>query len=109
MPVFRPKQSDSAAATLYSPPETWTSNERALRKGIAPGSSRWISAPSERKSRAHASLRIWKPGMIGPKGFSGHTVVFYEISEHAKELWMDQISRPMQCDDDHRDGMISHV
>ena len=34
MPVRRPKQSARLAATLYSPPETWMSSVRALRKGI---------------------------------------------------------------------------
>src|SRR5947209_3231697 len=53
-PVFRPKQSARLAATLYSPPETWTSKERALRKGMMPGSRRWTRAPRERKSRLAA-------------------------------------------------------
>src|SRR5947209_2225660 len=53
----RRKQSERAAATLYSPPETWTSKERALRKGTRPGSSRWTTAPRARKSRSQGSLR----------------------------------------------------
>src|SRR5579885_2047262 len=60
MPVRSRKQSDRAAATLYSPPETWISTERALRKGTTPGSSRWTSAPRARKSRSQGSLRTWK-------------------------------------------------
>src|SRR5579871_1463060 len=66
MPVRNPKQSASPAATLYSPPETWTSNLRALRKGTRPGSRRWTSAPRERKSNAHGSCRIGKPLMTAP-------------------------------------------
>src|SRR5438045_7475915 len=65
-PVRRPKQSERLAATLYSPPETWTSNERALRNGMTPGSSRWTSAPRERKSNAHGSVRSFKPFMDAP-------------------------------------------
>src|SRR5262249_40192036 len=52
-----PKQSDRLAATLYSPPDTWMSKQRPLRKGVVPGSSRWIRAPSERKSSAQGSVR----------------------------------------------------
>src|SRR5437764_51536 len=48
--VLRPKQSERLAATLYSPPETWTSKVRALRNGMTPGSSRWTRAPSESRS-----------------------------------------------------------
>src|SRR5437588_11753786 len=81
IPVRRPKQSDRLAATLYSPPETWTSNERAFRKGITPGSSRWTSAPRERKSSSHASLRTFKPLMDVPlvrvhEGFRRKTGTF---------------------------------
>ena len=64
-PVFRPKQSARLAATLYSPPETWMSSERALRNGITPGSRRWTRAPRERKSNAQASVRIGR-GMVAP-------------------------------------------
>src|ERR1700687_2493185 len=67
MPVRRPKQSDRFAATLYSPPETWISTERACGNGITPGSSRCTSAPSARKSRAHASLRILRPLTVLPR------------------------------------------
>src|SRR5262249_45028271 len=66
MPVRMPKQSARLAATLYSPPETWISTERALRKGITPGSSRWTRAPRERKSRAHESCRMVKEGIRAP-------------------------------------------
>src|ERR1700731_4066309 len=66
MPVRRPKQSDRPAATLYSPPETWISTERALRKGITPGSSRVTSAPRARKSRAHESWRMFKLLIASP-------------------------------------------
>src|SRR5262245_15934639 len=62
-PVLRPKQSDRLAATLYSPPETCTSKLRALRNGMIPGSRRWTSAPTERKSRAQGSMRICSPLM----------------------------------------------
>src|SRR5262245_42355967 len=60
MPVLRPKQSERLAATLYSPPETWISNERALRKGTTPGSRRWTRAPRERKSSWQGSWRTVK-------------------------------------------------
>src|SRR6185312_13215596 len=66
MAVRRPKQSARLAATLYSPPETCTSNERALRNGTTPGSSRWTSAPRERKSNWQASVRTGKPFMDSP-------------------------------------------
>src|SRR5947207_7683718 len=56
--VLRPKQSERLAATLYSPPETWTSQVRALRNGMTPGSSRWTSAPSESRSSWQASVRM---------------------------------------------------
>src|SRR5262249_17513004 len=65
--VRRPKQSARFAATLNSPPETWISNERALRNGIIPGSSRWTSAPSDRKSSSHASFRTEKAGICAPE------------------------------------------
>src|SRR5215211_166045 len=67
IPVFSPKQSDRLAATLYSPPETWTSNDRALRNGTVPGSSRCTSAPSERKSSSQSSRRMFKPLMPCPR------------------------------------------
>src|SRR5581483_6826342 len=57
MPVLRPKQSERFAATLNSPPLTWIAQSVALRKGMIPGSSRWTSAPSDRKSSS-PSLRI---------------------------------------------------
>ncbi len=37
---------------LNSPPLTWISHVVAFRNGTIPGSSRWIRAPSARKSRA---------------------------------------------------------
>src|ERR1700722_11032004 len=67
MAVFRLKQSARLAATLYSPPETWTSKERALRNGMTPGSSRCTRAPRERKSSSHESWRIVKPLMNAPE------------------------------------------
>src|SRR5437868_15167568 len=67
MPVRRRKQSDRLAATLYSPPETWISTDRALRKGITPGSSRWTTAPRARKSSVHGSVRIFRPVMDFPQ------------------------------------------
>src|SRR5438876_4727736 len=63
MPLRIWKQSERLAATLYSPPETWISNDRALRNGTTPGSSRCTSAPSARKSSSHGSLRTWKSFM----------------------------------------------
>src|SRR5262245_17283752 len=60
-PVRSLKQSERLAATLYSPPETWISALRALRKGITPGSSRWTRAPRARKSSSHASRRTFNP------------------------------------------------
>src|SRR5579864_8751379 len=60
IPVLSSKQSERFAATLYSPPETWISTERAFRNGITPGSSRWTSAPNERKSSSQESLRTFK-------------------------------------------------
>src|SRR3954470_1159852 len=66
MPVRSRKQSDSPAATLYSPPETWTSNDRALRNGTTPGSRRWTRAPRERKSRAQGSWRTVRRVMRVP-------------------------------------------
>src|SRR6185369_9835497 len=62
-PVFRPKQSARFAAQLNSPPLTWILHSVALRKGMIPGSRRWISAPSDRKSSA-PSLRIFRPVLI---------------------------------------------
>src|SRR2546423_339378 len=52
IPVLSWKQSDKLAATLNSPPLTWIWHSVALRKGTTPGSSRWMSAPRERKSSA---------------------------------------------------------
>src|ERR1044071_537217 len=51
MPVLRPKQSAKFAATLNSPPLTWSPHSVALRKGVTPGSSRYTIAPSDKKSR----------------------------------------------------------
>src|ERR1700687_4833571 len=63
MPVRSRKQSESAAATLYSPPETWISKERALRNGTTPGSRRCTMAPRARKSNVHRSWRRFRPVM----------------------------------------------
>src|SRR6188768_1950880 len=52
MPVFNPKQSARFAAQLNSPPLTCTEQFEAFRNGTIPGSSRWINAPIERKSRS---------------------------------------------------------
>src|SRR5687768_2524103 len=63
--VRRPKQSERLAATLYSPPETWISRFFALRKGRMPGSRRWTSAPSERRSNwAEEFWGIVRFGMV---------------------------------------------
>src|ERR1035438_5063235 len=63
IPVFSPKQSARFAAQLNSPPLTWILHSVALRNGMIPGSRRWISAPSDRKSSA-PSLRIFNPVLI---------------------------------------------
>src|SRR5215467_5599225 len=63
MPVFRPKQSARFAAQLNSPPLTWILHSVALRKGMIPGSRRWIRAPRDKKSSA-PSLRIFRPVLI---------------------------------------------
>src|SRR5258706_11059200 len=63
MAVRRPKASERLAATLYSPPETWISKVRALRKGMMPGSRRWTSAPRERRSRLQLSVRMFRSVM----------------------------------------------
>src|SRR6266702_1989258 len=65
MAVLMPKQSARLAATLNSPPLTWILQSVALRKGMMPGSRRWTSAPSERKSRS-ASLRIFNAVILFP-------------------------------------------
>src|SRR5207244_7377170 len=91
MPVRNPKQSASPAATLYSPPETWTSNPRALRKGTRPGSRRWTSAPRERKSNAHWSCRIGKPLMTAP-----HNTFLMQL---ALERRFVVVTRPLQPPD----------
>src|SRR5437870_5377941 len=52
IPVLSWKQSERLAAALNSPPLTWIWHSVALRKGMTPGSSRWMSAPRERKSSA---------------------------------------------------------
>src|SRR3979490_982264 len=70
MPVWSPKQSARFAATLYSPPETWTSTERAFRNGITPGSSRWTRAPTERNASPHWPWRTFKPLMDAPISMS---------------------------------------
>src|SRR3954463_6006973 len=62
-PVFSRKQSARFAATLNSPPLTWILHSVALRKGMMPGSRRWIRAPRDRKSRA-PSLRIFSPVLM---------------------------------------------
>src|SRR5664279_2885431 len=56
IPVFIPKASERLAATLNSPPLTWIEHSCALRKGTMPGSRRWTSAPSDRKSSAPVGL-----------------------------------------------------
>src|SRR5512143_1685031 len=68
-PVLRPKQSARLAAQLYSPPLTWIWHSVALRNGTTPGSSRWMSAPSERKSRVPRS------GMFKPYFISSSCVI----------------------------------
>ncbi len=63
MPVFMRKQSARFAAQLNSPPLTWIAHSVALRKGMMPGSRRWMSAPTDTKSRA-ASGRMSSPYFI---------------------------------------------
>src|SRR3954454_6166145 len=70
MPVFSPKQSARLAATLYSPPETWISTERAFRNGSTPGSSRVTTAPSESRSSSHGSVRTFKLLISAPVGIN---------------------------------------
>src|SRR5688572_24079745 len=81
MPVRSPKQSARAAATLYSPPETCTSNVRALRKGATPGSKRCTRAPRARKSRAQASVRIGKSFIVRFPIISGKFPVLYSMND----------------------------
>src|SRR5438105_851942 len=70
MAVRMPKQSERLAATLYSPPETWISRERALRKGMMPGSRRVTRAPRERKS-SWASGLMFRADIVGSFGRVG--------------------------------------
>ena len=51
-PVVFYNRCNEAAAQLNSPPLTWILHSVALRNGMIPGSRRWISAPSDRKSSA---------------------------------------------------------
>src|SRR5436305_12580465 len=81
--VRMPKQSDRLAATLYSPPETWTSKDRALRNGMTPGSSRWTSAPTESRSSWQASVRTFRvvmgcSGEGAEEGFTTETTATTE-------------------------------
>src|SRR5579859_4540367 len=61
IPVRMRKQSARFAAQLNSPPLTWTEHDEAFRNGTTPGSRRWTSAPSARKSSA-ASFRMFNAG-----------------------------------------------
>src|SRR2546430_136141 len=101
MPVRSRKQSDSPAATLYSPPETWTSKDRALRKGTTPGSRRWTSAPRARKSRAHGSLRIGSPLMAALLNRHGR-----EAAVHNDVLAGDERRGPRRRQPDDRSGEL---
>ena len=66
--VRSPKQRRRARATLYSPPPSHTSNERAVRMRLLPGSRRSITSPSATQSQRASSAGLDRQGHAAPLG-----------------------------------------
>src|SRR6266403_1397566 len=64
--VFNPKQRFSPRATLYSPPPSHTSNDRAVAMRRSPGSSRTMTSPRLTRSQRHSFLDLIVNAMHSP-------------------------------------------
>src|ERR1700731_17409 len=65
--VSRPKQRFSPRATLYSPPPSQTSKDRAVAMRRSPGSSRTMTSPKLTRSQRQSSFGLIVNPMLSPR------------------------------------------